>query len=38
VTDGLDSAAQALLALLDRGNIGKMLVRLAEDPYSRFRA
>lgn len=38
VTDGLDSAAQALLALLDGGNVGKMLVRLAEDPYSRFRA
>ncbi|MFD3619022.1 NADP-dependent oxidoreductase [Streptomyces sp. NPDC058676] len=35
VTDGLDSAAQALLSLLDGGNVGKMLVRLAEDPYSR---
>ncbi|MCX5254357.1 NADP-dependent oxidoreductase [Streptomyces canus] len=35
VTDGLDSAAGALLALLDGGNVGKMLVRLAEDPYSR---
>jgi NADPH-dependent curcumin reductase CurA len=34
VTDGLDSAAGALLALLDGGNVGKMLVRLAEDPYS----
>lgn len=35
VTDGLDSAAGALLALLDGGNVGKMLVRLADDPYSR---
>jgi NADPH-dependent curcumin reductase CurA len=35
VADGLDSAAQALLALLAGGNVGKMLVRLAEDPYSR---
>ncbi|MFF0156592.1 NADP-dependent oxidoreductase [Streptomyces sp. NPDC005263] len=35
VTDGLDNAAQALLALLAGGNVGKMLVRLAEDPYSR---
>jgi NADPH-dependent curcumin reductase CurA len=35
VTDGLDNAAGALLALLDGGNVGKMLVRLAEDPYSR---
>ncbi|MCX4854516.1 NADP-dependent oxidoreductase [Streptomyces canus] len=35
VTDGLDSAAGALLALLDGGNVGKMLVRLAEGPYSR---
>ncbi|WP_371673242.1 NADP-dependent oxidoreductase [Streptomyces sp. NBC_00289] len=35
VTDGLDSAAKALLALLAGGNVGKMLVRLAEDPYSR---
>ncbi|WP_329334221.1 NADP-dependent oxidoreductase [Streptomyces sp. NBC_01352] len=38
VTDGLDSAAGTLLSLLDGGNIGKMLVRLAEDPYSRLRA
>ncbi|MFE9442187.1 NADP-dependent oxidoreductase [Streptomyces sp. NPDC006602] len=35
VTDGLDNAAQALLALLNGGNVGKMLVRLAEDSYSR---
>ncbi|MDH6626178.1 NADPH-dependent curcumin reductase CurA [Streptomyces sp. LBL] len=34
VTDGLDSAVQALLTLLDGGNVGKMLVRLAQDPYS----
>jgi NADPH-dependent curcumin reductase CurA len=33
VVDGLDSAAGALLALLGGGNIGKMLVRLADDPY-----
>jgi NADPH-dependent curcumin reductase CurA len=34
VTDGLDSAPGALLALLAGGNVGKMLVRLADDPYT----
>ncbi|MEU0070111.1 NADP-dependent oxidoreductase [Streptomyces sp. NPDC006332] len=34
VTEGLDNAAGALSALLAGGNVGKMLVRLAEDPYS----
>ncbi|MER5177008.1 NADP-dependent oxidoreductase [Streptomyces sp. NPDC002896] len=32
VVDGLDNAAGALLSLLDGGNVGKMLVRLAPDP------
>jgi len=35
VVDGLENAAGALLSLLAGGNVGKMLVRLADDPYSR---
>ncbi|UUU36443.1 NADP-dependent oxidoreductase [Streptomyces sp. CA-210063] len=38
VVDGLDNAAQALLSLLSGGNTGKMLVRLAPDPYGRTSA
>ncbi|MER6159688.1 NADP-dependent oxidoreductase [Streptomyces sp. NPDC001868] len=38
VVDGLDNAAGALLSLLAGGNTGKMLVRLAPDPYGRTSA
>ena len=31
VTDGLDNAAGALVAMLGGGNVGKALVRIGED-------